>query len=143
MSYMVSKTMKICLLLCAALFALAACDRPFVLDLPLAVDSHEYTFSSKAGEARIFFYTTKQWTITLDPVDCSWASVNRISGDGQAPVEEILFTYEENQEADRKVTIVISAGELQEMITMSQTGAVRDWLDGSSGIDDLIVKPQY
>ena len=76
-------------------------------------------------------------------MDCSWASVNRISGDGQAPVEEILFTYEENQEADRKVTIVINAGELQEMITMSQTGAVRDWLDGSSGIDDLIVKPQY
>jgi hypothetical protein len=30
---MVSKTMKKCVLLCAALFALAACDKPFVLEL--------------------------------------------------------------------------------------------------------------
>ena len=143
MSNMVSKTMKRCMLLCAALFALAACDKPFVLDLPLAVDSHEYTLSSKAGEARIFFYTNRDWTISLEPADCSWATVNRTSGNGDDPAEEILFTYEENQDADRQVNIVITAGDLQEKITMSQTGLYRDWWDGSTSVDDLIVKPLY
>jgi hypothetical protein len=58
-------------------------------------------------------------------------------------VEEILFTYQENQDPDRQVTLVISAGELQERITLSQTGIAREWWDGSVGVDDLVIKPQY
>ncbi len=143
MSNMVSKTMKKCVLLCAALFALAACDKPFVLELPLAVDSHEYKLSSKAGEARLFFYTDRPWTIELEPAECSWATISRTSGNGDEPAEEILFTYEENQDPDRQVTLVITAGDLQERITMFQTGTSRGWWDGSVGVEDLVVKPVY
>ncbi len=119
-----------------------SCDKPFSLDLPLAVDSHEYNLTVEAGEARLFFYTTREWTLSLDPSDCSWASVNRTSGSGEEDVEEILFTYQENTDADRQVTLVISAGGLQEKITMSQKGLVREWWDGSLSVDDLVVKPQ-
>lgn len=124
------------------MLAVTACNKPFTLDLPLAVDSHEYTLSSKAGQARIFFYTNRAWTLSLEP-ECLWASISRTSGDGQEDVEEILFTYEQNEEIDRHVTLVITAGDLQEKIVMSQTGLARDLLEGSQTIDDLIVKPQY
>lgn len=140
---MVTKILKKGLLLITALSALFSCDKPFSLDLPLAVDSHEYIFPLEAGEARIFFYTTKAWNISLEPADCSWASVSRTSGDGTEDVEEIIFTYESNQFQDREVALVITAGSLQERITMSQTGTSRESWDGSFGIDGLnTVKPQ-
>lgn len=123
--------------LLVALITLCACDKPFSLDLPLAVDSHEYILSSKAGQARIFFYTTQAWTLTLEPADCSWATVNKTSGDGKDDVEEILFNYQNNAGADRQVTLVITACDLQEKITMSQTGIAKGWWDGSTSIDDL------
>ncbi len=143
MSNMVSKVIKKGLLLMASLLVFASCDKPFTLELPLAVDSHEYILSSKEGEARIFFYTTMPWNIAFEPADCSWGSLNRTSGTGEEAVEEILFTYQENQDPDRQVTLVISAGELQERITLSQTGIAREWWDGSVGVDDLVIKPQY
>lgn len=142
MKNMASKMIKICLLSCTVLFALASCNKPFDLDLQLAVDSHEYHLSSKAGEARIFFYTTRSWEISLEPADCSWATLNKTSGDGKDPVEEILFTYEQNDDPDREVTLIITAGDLQEEIIMFQTGISRGWWDGSIGVEDLIVKPQ-
>ena len=144
MRSMVSKSIKIVLPFIAALLAIFSCEKPFSLNLPLAVDSHEYKLDSKAGEARIFFYTTRTWNLSLEPSDCSWASVSRTSGDGKEDVEEIMFTYESNPDPDRQVTIVITAGDLQEKITMSQTGVAREWWDGSLGIDDLnTVVPEH
>lgn len=140
---MVSKVMKKGLLLMASLLVFASCDKPFTLDLPLAVDSHEYNLDSKEGQARIFFYTTMPWNIALEPADCSWGVLDRTSGTGEEAVEQILFTYQENQDPDRQLTLVISAGELQERITLSQKGIAREWWDGSVGVDDLVIKPQY
>lgn len=141
MSNMVSRIFKNALLSIASLLVFSTCEKPFELNLPLAVDSHEYDLSSSAGQARIFFYTTSEWTITFEPEDCSWATLNRTSGNGQEPVEEILFTYGENVDPDREVILVINAGGLQEKIKMFQKGTVREWWDGSTGVEDLIVKP--
>ena len=141
MRNMVSKTLKSGALIIAALFVLVSCNKPFKLDLPLAVDSHEYNLSSKAGQARIFFYTNRSWTLTIEPADCSWASVSRTSGSGQEDVEEILFTYDKNSDPDRHVTLHITAGDLQESIKMFQTGIAREWWDGSTTVDDLVIKP--
>ena len=141
MSNMVSKMIRKGLPFIAALLAFISCEKPFKLELPLAVDSREYHLSKKEGVARIFFYTTKSWNITLEPADCSWASINRTSGSGEDDVEEILFTYQQNAEIDRTVTIVINAGDLQEKITMFQTGVAKEWWDGSLSVDDLVVKP--
>jgi hypothetical protein len=141
MNDMVSKIIRKGLPFIVAMLAFTACDKPFKLDLPLAVDSREYHLSKKEGVARVFFYTTKSWNITLEPADCSWASINRTSGSGEDDVEEILFTYQQNAEIDREVTIVINAGELQEKITMFQTGVAKEWWDGSLSVDDLVVKP--
>lgn len=140
---MVSKIMKTGALIIAALSVLLSCDKPFELDLPLAVDSHEFKLSSKAGQARVFFYTNRAWTLTVEPADCSWATVNRTSGNGQEDVEEILFKYELNEDADRKAILHITAGELKDSIVMSQTGIVREWWDGQISVDDLVIKPQY
>lgn len=142
MRNMVSKTVKRGALLLAVLLAFSACSKPFSLELPLAVDSHKYDLSAKEGQARIFFYTTMPWTIALDPGECAWASLSRTSGDGKEDVEEIIFTYDQNQDPDREVTLIITAGELQETITMFQKGVAREWWDGSLSVDDLVVKPQ-
>lgn len=143
MSNMVSKILNKGLLLIAALLVFSACEKPFKLDLPLAVDSHEYKLSAKAGQARIFFYTTMPWTITTDPGECPWAVINKTSGTGEADVEEIVVTYEQNDEPDRQVNLIIKAGNLQETITIFQTGTSREWWDGSTTVEDLVVKPQY
>ena len=140
---MVSKIMKTGALVIAALSVLLSCDKPFELDLPLAVDSHEFKLSSKAGQARIFFYTNRAWTLTVEPADCAWATVSRTSGNGQEDVEEILFKYDLNEDADRKAILHITAGELTESITMSQTGIAREWWDGDISVEDLVIKPQY
>ena len=141
MNNMVSKMIRKGLPFIVALLAFAACEKPYKLELPLAVDSREYHLSKSGGVARIFFYTTHEWTISLEPVDCTWASINRTSGNGEDDVEEILFSYDENADPDREVTIVINAGELQEQIKMFQTGVAKEWWDGSFSVDDLVVKP--
>ena len=143
MSNMVSKILNKGLLLIAALLVFSACEKPFKLDLPLAVDSHEYKLSAKAGQARIFFYTTMPWSITTDPGECPWAVINRTSGTGEEDVEEIVVTYEQNEEPDRQVTLIITAGDLQETIILFQTGTAREWWDGSTTVEDLVIKPQY
>lgn len=141
MSNMVSKMIRKGLPFIVALLAFAACEKPYRLELPLAVDSREYHLSKNEGVARIFFYTTMPWTITLEPAECSWASINRTSGSGEDDVEEILVTYGQNSDPDREVTIVIKAGELQEQIRLFQTGVAKEWWDGSCTVDDLVVKP--
>ena len=139
---MVSKILKKSLLIIAALLVFSACEKPFKLNLPLAVDSHEYKVSAKAGQARIFFYTNRAWTITTDPGECTWADISRTSGTGEEDVEEIVVTYEQNEEPDRQVTLIITAGDLQESIILFQTGVSREWWDGSTSVDDLVIKPQ-
>ena len=143
MRNMVSKIMKKSALLIAALFALLSCDKPFELDLPLAVDSREYHITSKAGQARIFFYTTRPWILSVEPADCAWATVNKTSGNGKDDVEEIVFTHEQNTDIDREAFLVITAGDLQERIKIFQPGLAKEWWDGSTSVDDLVVKPQY
>lgn len=140
---MVSKIMKKTAPIIAALFALLSCDKPFALDLPLAVDSREYNISSKAGQARIFFYTNRAWTLSVEPVDCSWGTVNKTSGNGKDDVEEIVFTHEQNTDTDREAVLVITAGDLQERIKIFQPGLAKEWWDGSTSVDDLVIKPQY
>ena len=138
---MVSKIITKGLLLLAAILLLSSCEKKFQLDLDLAVDSHEYSLSSKAGQARIFFYTNKSWKISLEPADCSWATLSRTSGNGKEDVEELLFTYEENPDPDRQVKLIIKAGDLKEEVVMFQKGIAREWWDGSTSVDDLVVKP--
>lgn len=141
MNSMVSKIIMKGLPFFALLLALGACSKPFSLDLPLAVDSHDYNLGITSGEARIFFYTAKSWKVTIEPEDCGWAKLNRTSGDGKDDVEELILKYDENNQPDRQVTLVISAGNLQEKITMSQKGIYREWWDGSVTVDDLEIKP--
>ena len=143
MRNMVSKIMKKAAPIIAALFALLSCDKPFALDLPLAVDSREYNVSSKAGQARIFFYTNRAWTLSFEPADCSWGTVNKTSGNGKDDVEEIVFTHEQNTDTDREAVLVITAGDLQERIKIFQPGLAKEWWDGSTSVDDLVIKPQY
>ena len=143
MRNMVSKIMKKGALIVAALFAFLSCDKPFELDLPLAVDSREYNITSKAGQARIFFYTNRAWTLSVEPADCAWATVNKTSGNGKDDVEEIVFTHEQNTDVDREAFLVITAGDLQERIKIFQPGLAKEWWDGSTSVDDLIIKPQY
>ena len=141
MRNMVSKMIKKVFPFVVALLAAVACSKPYELDLPLAVDSHQYNLSKKAGTARIFFYTTHAWNISLEPADCDWATLSRTSGDGKEPVEELLFNYDINANQDRQVTIVINAGGLHQKILMFQAGEAKGWWDDSFSVGDLEIVP--
>ena len=153
---MVSKIIRFAMPAIAVLLMVAGCNKPYTLDLPLAVDSRDYSINAKAGKTRVFFYTDRAWNITLsyEPATREWASINRTSGDGKEQIEEIMFTYQANPYQERKVTLIIQAGNLQERITFTQKGEggidpdmppfnpedVLEWTEGSTA-DDLEVKP--
>ena len=61
--------------------------------------------------------------------------------DGNFKTLSIELKYDENNQPDRQVTLVISAGDLQEKITMFQKGIYREWWNGSTTVDDLEIKP--
>lgn len=159
MRNMVSKISRLALPLVASLLCLFGCDKPYSIEYPLAVDSNAYNITAKAGKTRVFFYTDRAWTVSLEyePATRQWASLDKYSGNGEADVEALMLTYEKNPYQERKVTIVINAGDLQEEITFTQAGEggidpalppfkeedVKEWTDGSSSVEDLnVVKPQ-
>ena len=42
--------------------AVLSCDKPFEMDLPLAVNSHKLTLSSTSGSTHILIYADGDWT---------------------------------------------------------------------------------
>lgn len=112
----------------AVLFAVAltfmACDdKPFELELPLAVTSHQLDLAQPSGSTHIMVYSTGSWSaVFAQQVD--WASLNKMSGEGNA---DLVFSYSANYGVSRYVDLILSKGsELSDTIRVCQAGKISE-----------------
>ena len=69
-------------LLAAALLSLGAvaCDKPYEMNLPLAVNQHLITLQKEAGSTHILVWSDGGWSARFDkPID--WGSLNKATGE--------------------------------------------------------------
>ena len=107
-------------LLAAALLALgaAACDKPYEMNLPLAVNQHTISLKQEAGSTHILVWSDGDWKARFDkPID--WGSLNKESGFGNS---DIVFTYATNYGLSRTIGLVLEKGELRDTIHINQDG---------------------
>lgn len=103
----------------AAFGALVSCDKPYEMDLPLAVSQHKITLPKEAGSTHIIVYSDGAWTARLGtPV--TWGGLNKVSGEGNS---DIVFNYSANYGLSRTVNLILAKGELRDTIAINQNGA--------------------
>ena len=109
-------------ILAAAVAAVAvfSCDKPFELDLPLAVNNHKLTLQKEAGSTHILVYANGPWTAEFSR-NIEWASLNKLSGEGN---NDLVLSYSANYGISRNVGIILSAGALKDTISITQIGEV-------------------
>ena len=120
-------------LLAAALLSLGAvaCDKPYEMNLPLAVNQHLITLQKEAGSTHILVWSDGGWSARFDkPID--WGSLNKATGEGNS---DIVFTYSTNYGISRTVGLVLERGELRDTIQINQDGPYT--ITGESGHTDF------
>lgn len=106
----------------AASVMIASCDKPYELDIPLAVSTRDIQLTKAAGSTHVLVYSTGDWTASFtDKVD--WASLDRLSGSGNS---EFVFSYSENYGIARRVGIVLKTSEAVDTVFMTQAGALAE-----------------
>ena len=98
--------------------AVLSCDKPFEMDLPLAVNSHKLTLSSASGSTHILIYAVGDWTACFGK-EIGWGSLNKLGGTGNSDIE---FSYAANYGVTRSVDLVLANGELRDTIVLVQNG---------------------
>ncbi len=113
-----------------ALAVLSCDDKPFEMDLPLAVNSHKLSLKKDAGSTHILVYANGPWTAEFDRT-VDWASLNKLSGEGN---HDIVLTFSANYGISRTVGIILTKAELKDTIMVVQDGNLT--IAGESGHDD-------
>ena len=105
-----------------ALLALpvGSCQKPYEVDLPLAVSRANFTVKKTAGEVFFIVYSQQKWSAEFEtPV--TWATLSRTSGDNQTQVN---VTYDENNDLSRGVNIIVRSGKLTRKVYLSQNAGI-------------------
>lgn len=116
------RNIKLFALASALVAMLAGCDRPFEMDLPLAVNSRLIELDKESGSTHVMVYSTGAWTAHLTE-NVTWASLNKLSGEGNS---DLVFNYSANYGVARKVGIVLETAELKDTIFVKQKGSVTE-----------------
>ncbi len=111
------KTILVSLL--SAALAVLSCNRPFELDLPLAVNSREIDLDNLTGSTHILVYADGTWNVKFSEA-VEWASIDRLTGNGNS---EIVLSYAANFGLPRRLAIAFSRNELVDTIVVNQAGA--------------------
>lgn len=105
------------------MLALASCgDKPYELDLPLAVTSHKLDLSQSAGSTHIMVYSTGGWTAEFSP-KVPWASLNKVSGEGNS---DLVFTYSANYGVSRVLNLILNTESVRDTIRIVQAGKITE-----------------
>jgi len=99
---------------------IAACDKPYEMDLPLSVDGRHITLSKDGGSTHVLVYSTGDWTAHFDH-SVLWAAIDRTSGHGNS---ELIFSFGANYGIARRVGIVLESGSVRDTVFMLQNGPV-------------------
>ncbi len=93
-----------------------SCQKPYEMDLPLAVSRAQFTVTKDAGQIFFIVYSQEKWTADFEtPV--TWAQLSRKSGDNQTQVNVL---YDANTDLSRGVNIVVRSGNLTRKVYLSQ-----------------------
>ena len=106
--------------LCLAGTLALSCDKPFEMDLPLAVNSHKLTFENTSGSSHILIWADGDWTASFNRT-INWGSLNKLEGSGNSDIE---FSYAANYGVTRSVDLILVKGELRDTIVLVQKGLV-------------------
>ena len=107
--------MKKLIIAIVAVFAMAACNKPFEENYSqLVLDNYSYTLAADGGSIQIMVYYSDSWTAELTGVDTDWIILSRTSAPGQA---YLRITYDSAVEDERKayVTFYPAHGEPVEL----------------------------
>jgi len=115
-------TFRFLLAALAGAMTVFSCDKPYELDLPLAVTQHNLTLQKAAGETHILVYADGAWTAGFTR-QVEWASLNKLSGEGN---HDIVLKYSANYGVSRQVGIVLTKGELRDTVHVTQLGEVTE-----------------
>lgn len=106
----------------AAAMLAVGCDRPYELDLPLAVTTRDVQLKSAGGSTHVLVYSTGHWTAHLTE-NVDWASLDRLEGNGNY---ELVFAYSDNYGVARKVGIALETAEAKDTVFMTQAGTMSE-----------------
>ena len=91
--------MKNFIIAIAAVFALAACNKPFEEKYPeLVLDNYSYTLKADGGSIQLMVYYSDSWTAELSGIDTDWIILSRTSAPGQA---YLRMTYDSAVSGER------------------------------------------
>ncbi len=97
-----------------------SCQKPYEMDLPLAVSRANFTVKKDAGQIFFIVYSQEKWTAEFEtPV--TWARLSRTSGDNQTQVNVL---YDENPDLSRGVNIIVRSGNLTKTVYVSQNAGL-------------------
>ncbi|MBQ2703615.1 MAG: BACON domain-containing protein [Alistipes sp.] len=97
-----------------------SCQKPYEMDLPLAVSRAKFTVKREAGQIFFIVYSQDKWTAEFEtPV--TWAQLSRTSGGNQTQVN---VSYDENSDLSRGVNIIIRSGNLTKKVYLSQNAGI-------------------
>ena len=97
-----------------------SCQKPYEVDLPLAVSRANFTVKKEAGKVFFIVYSQQSWTAEFD-APITWARLSRTSGDNQTQVN---VEYDENADLSRGVHIVVRSGNLTRKVYLSQNAGI-------------------
>lgn len=93
-----------------------SCQKPYEMDLPLAVSRANFTVNKEAGQVFFIVYSQANWTAELErPV--TWLRLSRTSGSNY---QQINVSYDENADLSRGVNIIVRSGNLTKKVYVSQ-----------------------
>lgn len=107
----------VCLMMLAA-----GCQKPYELNLPLAVTSNTLNLAKEAGSTHILVYSTGKWTAAFTE-EVKWGSISKTSGEGN---NDLIFSYSTNYGVSRKVGLVFTSGGLRDTVMLVQAGEIAD-----------------
>ena len=97
-----------------------SCQKPYEMDLPLAVSRANFTVKKEAGQVFFIVYSQGKWTAEFE-TPITWAQLSRTSGDNHTQVN---VTYDENADLSRGVNIIVRSGDLTEKVYLSQKAGI-------------------
>ena len=105
-----------------ALLALpvGSCQKPYEVDLPLAVSRANFTVKKDAGNVFFIVYSQQNWTAEFE-TPITWAHLSRTSGGNQTQVN---VSYDENSDLSRGVNIIVRSGNLVRKVYLSQNAGI-------------------
>ena len=97
-----------------------SCQKPYEMDLPLAVSRANFTLKKEAGQIFFIVYSQENWTADFErPV--TWARLSRTSGGNY---QQVNVSYDENTDLSRGVYIIVRSGNLTKKVYVSQNAGM-------------------